>query len=221
MTPGVSADIAKAVIEVFAHRFLADPGVVFLSESGNKVVARDDALARSIGLTIASDKNLPDIILVDAGPAHPLLVFVEVVATDGPINGARKRALLAIADGANFPGEHLAFVTAFLDRGAGVFRKTVGSLAWGSYAWFASEPERLVVFAERVGRIGGGRDRGQPTGEGPWHPDRPAVSGQRRIASGDGGRRPSYASALRRGADGGVAGELRRGRGASMPTSAT
>jgi hypothetical protein len=154
MSPGTSTDIAKAVIEVFAPRLLAKPGVIFLSESGNKVVARDDKLAKAIGLNIVSEKNLPDIVLADLGPKHPLLVFVEVVATDGPINEPRKQALLAIAAGARFPSEHTAFVTAYLDRSAPSFRRTVASLAWGSYAWFAAEPERLVVLTEKPGHIG-------------------------------------------------------------------
>lgn len=156
MTTGPSADISKAVIEVFAPKFLHTPGVISLSESGNKVVARDDELAKAIGLTIPADKSLPDIVLVDLGPAHPLLVFIEVVHTDGPVNDARKTALLQIADGAGFSAEHVAFVTAYLDRDAAPFRKTVSSLAWGSYAWFASEPDSLIVFSGRPLQIEGG-----------------------------------------------------------------
>lgn len=147
LTPGPSTDIVKAVIEVFAPKFLAKPGVISLSESSNKVVARDDQLAKLIGLNIVMDKNLPDVVLVDLGPEHPLLVFVEVVASDGPINEMRKTALLDLATGAGFPSEHVAFVTAYLDRSVKPFKKTVDSLAWGTYAWFASEPDRLVVFS--------------------------------------------------------------------------
>ena len=149
MTPGPSTDIVKAVIEVFAPKFLTRPGVISLSESGNKVVARDDQLAKAIGLTIVSDKNLPDVVLVDLReqPEHPLLVFVEVVATDGPVNDMRKKALLQVAEGAGFPAEHVAFVTAYHDRSAQPFRKTVNSLAWGTYAWFVTEPDHLVVFS--------------------------------------------------------------------------
>jgi hypothetical protein len=148
MKPGPSSEITKAVVEVFAPAFLTEPAVVFLSESGNKVVARDDELARSIGLAIQADKNLPDTILVDLGPAHPLLVFVEVVATDGPISQRRKEALEVLVAEAGFPAEHVAFVTAYLDRSAGPFKKTVDSLAWGSYAWFAAEPDRLIEFSD-------------------------------------------------------------------------
>ena len=147
LKPGPSSEITKAVIEVFAVKFLTEPAVLFLSESGNKVVARDDDLARSVGIQIRADKNLPDTILVDLAPSHPLFVFVEAVASDGPINERRKRALEDLAQQAGFPLEHVAFVTAYLDRSGGPFKKTVDTLAWGSYAWFVSEPEGLMKLS--------------------------------------------------------------------------
>lgn len=147
MAVGPSTPITKAVIEVFAPRFLQNPAVLLLSESANKIVDRDDKLARTIGLNIATDKNLPDTILVDLGPAHPLLVFVEAVATDGPVNDRRKKALEELATQAGFPLQHVAFVTAYLDRSGTAFKKTVDALAWGSYAWFVSEPDGLVELS--------------------------------------------------------------------------
>ena len=148
MAPGPSSEISKAVVEVFAPRFLEQPGVIWLSESGNRVVERDDDLARAIGLTIEPDLNLPDLILVDVRPQEraPLLVFVEVVATDGPVSKARQAALLAIATDAGFDEDNVAFVTAFADRDDPSFRKTASVLAWRSFAWFMSEPEHIVAL---------------------------------------------------------------------------
>jgi hypothetical protein len=146
MAPGPSSSLSKAVIEEFTQRFLENPAVIFLSESRDKVVARDDELAQKIGLNILADKNLPDIILADLAPVHPLLVFVEVVASDGPVSEQRKAALLQLTMAAGMPAEHIAFVTAYLDRSAAPFKKTVDVLAWGSFAWFASEPDCLVRF---------------------------------------------------------------------------
>jgi BsuBI/PstI restriction endonuclease domain/BsuBI/PstI restriction endonuclease HTH domain len=152
MAVGPSALITKAVIEVFALRFLQKPAVLLLSESANKIIDRDDKLSRAIGLKIEADKNLPDAILVDLGPKHPLLVFVEAVATDGPINNRRKSALEELAAKADFPLQHVAFVTAYLDRSGAPFKKTVDTLAWGSYAWFVSEPEGLIELSNtRIG----------------------------------------------------------------------
>src|SRR5690606_12488997 len=50
MAPGPSSVISEAVSVLFAQRFLQSPAVIFLSESRNKVVSRDDDLARDIGL---------------------------------------------------------------------------------------------------------------------------------------------------------------------------
>jgi hypothetical protein len=118
MAPGPSSDISKAVVEEFAPRFLKEPRVVFLSESQNKVVARPDLL----------------------------VVFVEVVATDGPVNQRRRESLLDYALDAGYEEDQVAFVTAYLDRDDSAFRKTVSVLAWQSFAWFMSEPDKILVL---------------------------------------------------------------------------
>ena len=98
LAPGPSSIIAKAVIETFAPQFLEQPAILWLSESGNKVVVRDDNIAMAIGLKIQADKNLPDLILADLGGDAAKLLFVEVVATDGAMTERRRAALLALAD---------------------------------------------------------------------------------------------------------------------------
>lgn len=148
LAPGPSSIISRAVIEVFAKNFLEEPAILWLSESGNKIVARDDKLAAAIGLQIESDRNLPDLILADLGPAEPLLVFVEVVATDGAMTHRRKKALLALTEKAGFSRNQVTFVTAYQDRESAGFRKTVSGLAWGSFAWFVSEPEKIVILRD-------------------------------------------------------------------------
>ena len=146
MEPGRSSVIARAVVEEFASRFLEVPSVIWLSESRNHVVARDVRLAQEIGLTIRPDRNLPDLILADLGPPKPLLVFVEVVATAGPMSEARQTALMAIAAEGGFAEDQVAFVTAYADRGDAVFMSSVGQLAWRSCAWFMSEPDHIIVL---------------------------------------------------------------------------
>ncbi len=147
MLPGPSTVISKAVVEVFAPRFLREPGVVFLSESGNKVVQRDETLAAAIGLRLDYTRNLPDIILADVQTRGTRVVFVEAVATDGAVTEARKQALLQVASEAGHRQEDVYFVSAFRDRGASAFRRLASELAWGSYAWFVSEPECIVLFS--------------------------------------------------------------------------
>ena len=154
LRPVPSANITKAIIEDFAPRFLTQPVVIATSDSAEKVTTLDETRAKAIGLNIKADQNLPDVILVDLGPANPLLVFVEVVATDGPVSERRMEALRHLVAEAGFPPDHVAFVTAYLDRSAAPFRSTIGTLAWGSYAWFMSEPEGLLELSNTRKMIG-------------------------------------------------------------------
>lgn len=155
MPPGPSSVISKSVVESFAPRYLGRPSVLWLSDSKQKIVARDDELAQSIGIEIDQKKHLPDLILADLEESRFLLVFVEVVATDGPMTEERRRALFEMARAAGLGLGDVAFVTAYSDRGAACFRKTVGAIASGSAVWFMSEPDCLVV------RFGEAETRGQ------------------------------------------------------------
>ena len=146
MNAGPHTDISKAVIEVFAPTFLAEPSVIFCRQSGNEAIAKEVELLRALRLTPPANLTLPDIILVDLDPAHPLLVFVEIGRSEGIINDARKTALLQIADQAGFASQNVALVAAFLDRKSANLGKAAGSLTWGSYAWFAFEPNDLMVM---------------------------------------------------------------------------
>ncbi|MDQ7994595.1 MAG: BsuBI/PstI family type II restriction endonuclease [Luteibacter sp.] len=150
MKAGKSSIIAKAVIEEYATRFLKEPVVLWMSESGKKVVQQDDTLARQLKLHIDPSKALPDIILVDLGEqvdgSELLVVFVEVVASDGPVHEHRKKALTEIAIQAGFELTSLRFLTAFEDRSDSVFKKAVSELAWDTAAWFVSEPDNIILL---------------------------------------------------------------------------
>ncbi len=153
LSAGPSSEISKAVVEVFAKKFLKEPAVLWLSTSDAKVTFVDDAIAKTIGLEIESDKNLPDLILADLGTLDPLLVFIEVVASDGPISERRKEALYELSDKAGFRRQNIAFVTAYRDRQVQPFRKTVPALAWGSFAWFMSEPNNLIFLSDSARKL--------------------------------------------------------------------
>lgn len=150
---GPSSLISRAVVEVFANQFLEKPVVLWLSESSNKVAMQDLRMASSIGLDIEAQKNLPDLILVDLGPSNPLIVFIEVVATDGAITARRQDALFELTDKGGFKRSQVAFVTAYADRQSAGFKKTVTGLAWGSFAWFMSEPDKIFMLRDGTSQL--------------------------------------------------------------------
>lgn len=144
LAPGMSSVISKEVIEKFAPLFLIQPAVLWLSESAVKEDKSDLELAKALGINIKADKFLPDMILVDIGSKTPLFVFVEVVASDGPVTEKRREALLKLVTDAGFESSQATFLTAYEDREKQAFRKTFSSLAWQSFAWCMSEPDKLI-----------------------------------------------------------------------------
>lgn len=125
--------------------------LLWLSESGSKVRHQDAAAAKALGLDIDAAKILPDIILANIGETgeDTALIFIEVVASDGPMNESRKLALLEYVKASSFPAAQCYFGTAFEDRTDSAFRKAMPQLAWGTFAWFRAEPERLIVTMDR------------------------------------------------------------------------
>jgi hypothetical protein len=150
LSPGPSSLISKAVVENFATTFLTNPALLWMSESGAKVRYQDDAAAKAMGLNIDQAKVLPDIILMQVGEeGHDThLVFIEVVASDGPMNQNRLDALGNYVKASGFPEDQCHFGTAFEDRADSAFKKCLPQLAWGTFAWFRSEPERLMWLAD-------------------------------------------------------------------------
>src|SRR5690606_37479340 len=114
---------------------------------------RDNELAKAINLNIEADRNLPDIILADLGDGRSedvLLVFVEVVATDGPISTLRKDEFLKLTRDAQLDDSRVVFVTAYMDREVSALKKTFSVLAWNSFVWLVSEPENIVALYGKV-----------------------------------------------------------------------
>jgi hypothetical protein len=97
--------------------------------------------------------RVPDAILADLDATPPLIVFVECVVTDGPINERRKHELEELALGGGFLPTDCAYVTTFLDRDRSPFKRMAASLAWGTFVWFSTEPEHLV-FLRKGGERG-------------------------------------------------------------------
>ena len=146
LAPGPSADLTASVIESFASRFLKRPGVIAISESAQKLTYEDRRLAKRIGFELDPSSTLPDVILVDMGLAELLFVFVECVVSDGEITRRRREELEALASRGGVSAQRCAYVTAFRDRSDAIFRRVASSLTWGSFAWFASEPDHLLFF---------------------------------------------------------------------------
>jgi len=148
LSAGPSSPIVKAVIEEFAQRFLHKPSVLWISESSKKVILQDDELMKNLGLPIDQKTLLPDLILADLGKKNVQLVFIEIVATDGPVTESRKQELIALTNKAGYPLEQISFISAFEHRGAQPLKKRLSGIAVDSLVWCMAEPELLIWLGE-------------------------------------------------------------------------
>lgn len=143
LSAGPSTPILKALIEDYAPRWLRRPAVLWISASDRRTHPQFVEMAATVGLRFETAKLLPDLILADLGePAA--FVFCEVVATDGPVDEARKAAFLDLTRGCDIADASVRFVTAYLDREAPELRKTFHRVAVDSELWFSNEPELIV-----------------------------------------------------------------------------
>ena len=148
MAPGKSSVLTKAAVEVFAKNFLEKPEVLLISESAKKVHWQFGRLLDRLGLVVNPKKTLPDLIIAETSSKGFRLVFIEVVHTDGPISNERKRELLELASKSKLTESECAFVTVFSSRSDPAYRKVQSSIAWGSFVWFADEPERIIYLID-------------------------------------------------------------------------
>ncbi len=152
MANGPSSVLTKAVVEEFTKNFMKDPAVVLISESSQKLLMKDDELCQAIGFHVDVGTVLPDLILVELGIQTPKIVFVECVASDGPINDRRKQELLDLIHQAGYEEDDCAFVTVFRDRSDTVSRRLVPSIAWGTFIWHVSEPCNIIYLHSANGK---------------------------------------------------------------------
>ncbi len=150
---GPSPAIIKAVVEEFGPRFLVDPRVLWISDSQRKKAYLDADLEEGLQIRIDVAKVLPDLIMVDLAPPGRqgfLLVFVEAVASEGPVDEQRQADLVRILTSSpmGYTAQDAAFVTAYLDKTAETYRRTAHEIAWGSFAWFVSEPDSVLQLHE-------------------------------------------------------------------------
>jgi hypothetical protein len=153
---GLSSDILKGVIEEFT-KYLSQPTVLFVSQPGEKVNVVDSELLHALRLPVDQQRLLPDALIVDLDPERDEFWFVEVVATDGPVDEDRKARLLGWAMASGLDQGRCRFLTAFASRTSAQARKALPVLAHGTFAWFLTEPDALLLWGDASSTLGGGR----------------------------------------------------------------
>lgn len=150
LAAGEASVITRDVCEIMATAMFSEPVVVHVSHSDKKTQPELTAAAIALGLEFDMKAELPDVVIAET-KERLLVVFVEVVHSDGAITEVRAKALMRIAAEAGIAADSVMLITAFEDRTAAAFKKRVSELAIGSRVWFRCEPYMLMTLEQLAG----------------------------------------------------------------------
>lgn len=140
LSPGGQNILIEKVIQDFCQLFTPRARIVYLGDTGNKVVHFDAAVFAEIGLNLDPHHGkMPDLVVYDG--QRGWLALIEAVTSHGPVNAKRLSELKRLF-GAGRAG--LVFVTAFLDRTS--MQRYLGEISWETEVWVAEAPTHLIHF---------------------------------------------------------------------------
>ena len=129
--------LQKAIIEEFAPRFAPDTECLYVGDTIEKDLVKDEDRLRELGFEITLHDKMPDVVLYSA--EKNWLFFIESVTSVGPMEPKRIREIEEMTQGVT-AGK--IYVTAFLDFKT--FKKFSESLAWETEVWIAEIPDHMI-----------------------------------------------------------------------------
>lgn len=139
LSPGEHSELIRAIIEVFAPRFVPGSTLIYAGDTGDKWGYFDEEALSRLGVAVNSHGKMPDVVLFDA--KRNWLILVESVTSHGPVDGKRHSELARVFSKAS---AGLVYVTAFPSRA--VMARYLGEIAWETDVWVAESPSHLIHF---------------------------------------------------------------------------
>jgi hypothetical protein len=139
LTPGEHSELIKDIIEGFAERFAPGSILVYAGDTGDKMGYFDEALLKSLRVTVDSHGKMPDVVLF--WKEKNWLLLIESVTSHGPVDGKRHDELVKLFAESS---AGLVYVTAFPSRAA--MAKYLSVIAWETEVWTADAPTHLIHF---------------------------------------------------------------------------
>ena len=131
--------LQKCIVEDFLSRFGMGAEVLYIGDTSDKFLYRNDDVLGQIGFFTLEHEELPDIVAFCK--ERNLLFLIEAVHSAGPMSEIRVRKLKSqLKKCTAIP----VFVTTFLNKKE--FRKWVTEIAWETEVWIADNPEHMIHF---------------------------------------------------------------------------
>ena len=129
--------LQKAIIEDFGAIFAPGSEVLYVGDTQDKFLQKNDELMKKLGINVLDELKLPDVILY--AEDKNWIFFVEAVTSVGPMSPARVYEIKETCKGC---GAGFVFVTAF--QNFSTYKKFADQIAWDTEVWVAEMPEHMI-----------------------------------------------------------------------------
>lgn len=129
--------LQKAIIEEFAPRFVPNAKCLYVGDTAEKDLFKDEETLNSLGVVLTVHDKMPDVILYSE--AKQTLFFIEAVTSVGPMTSKRLLEISAMTEKAYV---RKIYVSAFPDFGT--YKKFSAELAWETEVWIADTPDHMI-----------------------------------------------------------------------------
>ena len=136
-SPGKHNQLQKAIIEEFAPRFAPNTECLYVGDTTEKDLVKNEDKLRELGFVITLHDKMPDVVLYSE--EKNWLYFIESVTSVGPMEPKRIKEIEDMTIGVT-AGK--IYITAFLDFKT--FKKFSEFLAWETEAWIADMPDHMI-----------------------------------------------------------------------------
>ena len=131
--------LQKHIVEEFLPRFGMGAEVLYIGDTSDKYLHKDEEALEEIGFFTLEHEELPDVVAYSK--EKNLLFLIEAVHSTGPMDEIRVMKLKKQLEKCTAT---LIFVTTFLDKKE--FKKWAADIAWESEVWIADTPEHMIHF---------------------------------------------------------------------------
>lgn len=139
LSQGKHNELQKAIIEEFLPRFTSEPEVLYVGDTSNKGLHKNEKRLSQIGFFELSHEELPDVIAYM--PSNNWLFLIEAVHSTGPMSEER---LLQLKKLTATCSAEIVYVTAFLTKKD--FQKWSGQIGWETEVWIAERPDHMIHY---------------------------------------------------------------------------
>ncbi|MCD7747109.1 MAG: restriction endonuclease [Firmicutes bacterium] len=134
---GKHNQLQKAIIEEFAPRFAPNSECLYVGDTIEKDLVKNEDKLCDLGFDITLHDKMPDVILYCEDKKW--LYFIESVTSVGPMEPKRIKEIEELT---TFVTAGKIYVTAFLDFKT--FKKFSETLAWKTEVWIADMPDHMI-----------------------------------------------------------------------------